>query len=169
MFSSITLKASSNGYLVFKNIAIEGRSSSTPDSPKTSGTIISYSDDLEFTLMDCHRNLADVVTIEYTVKNVGYSTQDVILWGSTGGYSYIYDDQGNQYDFGSNLATLQLGSESSHYGVSATIPSGVVVNGSIKIHDVDPMATEFSNITLRASSNGDLVFKKVVIRDGGLN
>ena len=169
MFSSITLKASSNGYLVFKNIAIEGRSSSTPDSPKTSGTIISYSDDLEFTLMDCHRNLADVVTIEYTVKNVGYSTQDVILWGSTGGYSYIYDDQGNQYDFGYNLATLQLGSDSSHNGVSATIPSGVVVNGSIKIHDVDPMATEFSNITLRASSNGDLVFKKVVIRDGGLN
>ena len=162
MFSCIAL-GPTNAMLTFKNVAIKGRKSSSPSEPQTTGTIIPCSDDFEFVLLDCKRNAANKVTISYKVKNVARQPKTLSLWGSTGGYSYIYDNCGNEYTFGYNQATLTLGAESSTSGVSATIPSEVYVNGSVVINNVDTSATEITNITL-GGQNGTLIFKNVKIR-----
>ncbi|MBQ6939543.1 MAG: carboxypeptidase regulatory-like domain-containing protein [Muribaculaceae bacterium] len=163
---NVSLRSTFSGAdLIFKNVAIQGRSSSSPDTPQTTGIVISCHDDLEFTLLDCKRGAGDKVTLTYKVKNITNKPHYLFLWGSTGGRSYIYDNQGNEYGFGSNGATLTLGNESSSAGVSATIPANAVVKGSIEIRGVESSATEMSNITLYSStSSADLVFKNVKIR-----
>ena len=163
---NITLRSTFSGAdLVFKNIAIQGRSSSSLDTPQTTGTVISCDDDLEFILLDCKRGAGDKVTLSYKVKNLTNKSHNLILWGSTGGRSYVYDDQGNEYRFGYDGVTLTLGSESSSSGVSTTIPPNAVAKGSVIIKGVDSSAAEMSNIAIYSgSSSAELIFKKVKIR-----
>ena len=165
-FSNITIWCySEQSYLIFKNVAIEGRTSKNADETKTTGTIASCSDDLEFTLIDCKRNSSNTVTISYRVKNVTNQPLDLTLYGNAGGRSYIYDDQGNQYDFGTSTAWLTLGTKESSGSVTTTIPGGVYVNGSIVIKNVDVSATEMSNVAIYAYSHGEVVtFKNIAIR-----
>ena len=164
-FSNITIWSySEQAYLIFKNIAIEGRSYNTIDKPQTTGTVTSCSDDLEFTLLDCKRNSSNTVTISYRVANVTNKAISVSLDGYTSGRSYIYDDQGNQYDFGST-ASLTLGTSSSVSRVTTTIPGNVFVKGSVIVKNVDAAATELSNVTIWSYSHqAYLTFKNVKIR-----
>ena len=154
-------------YLIFKNVAIEGRySNGYQETPNTTGTVITCNDDLEFTLLDCKRNSSNTVTISYTVENIGKKAIDLLLYGSAGGRSYIYDDRGNQYTFDYDCSSLTLGTASGRSSVSATIPAGVYVKGSIIIKDVDPEATEIANATIYSYSHlSNLVFKNVKIRN----
>ena len=162
---NIILWTNKNAGVNFKNIAIQGRSSTTPNTPQTTGTVITCHDDLEFTLLDCKRGVGDNVTLTYNVKNVTKKNHELILWGKTGGRSYVFDDQGNEYSFGYNKVKLTLGKESSTSGVSAIIPAESVIKGSIIIYEVDPSAAEMSNITLYSgSSSANLIFKNVKIR-----
>lgn len=163
---NITLRSTFSGAdLLFKNIAIQGRSSNSPDTPQTTGTVISCHDDLEFILLDCKRGAGDKVTLSYKVKNLTNKSHNLILWGSTGGRSYVYDDQGNEYRFGYDGVTLTLGNESSSSGVSTTIPPNAVAKGSVIIKGVDSSAAEMSNIAIYSgSSSAELIFKKVKIR-----
>ncbi len=165
-FSNISLYSGTfKTHLIFKNVPIEGRHSASTGTTQTTGSILSCNDNLEFTLLDCKRSASNNVTISYKVQNVGSSPYNLILWGSTGGYSYIYDNAGNQYDFSRNQATLTLGTSSSYSGVSATVPSNVFIKGTIVIYNVDTSADEISNITLRAgTTHSDLVFKNIKIR-----
>ena len=166
-FSNITLWSySEQAYLIFKNVAIEGRSYNNMDKPQTTGTITSCSDDLEFTLLDCKRNSSNTVTISYRVTNVTNKAISVSLDGATSGRSYIYDDQGNQYDFGSSTASLTLGTSSSPNRVTTTIPGNVFVKGSVIVKNVDAAATELSNVTIWSYSHqAHLTFKNVKIRN----
>ena len=165
-FSNITIWSySEQSYLIFKNVAIEGRSYKTVDEPQTTGTVTSCSDDLEFTLLDCKRNSSNTVTISYRVANVTNKAVSLSLDGYTSGRSYIYDDQGNQYDFGSNKASLTLGTDADYSRVSATIPGNVFTKGSVIIKDVDASATEMANVTIWSYSHqAYLTFKNVKIR-----
>ena len=165
-FSNITIWSySEQSYLIFKNVAIEGRSYKAVDEPQTTGTVTSCSDDLEFTLLDCKRSSSNTVTISYRVANVTNSAISLSLDGLTSGRSYIYDDQGNQYDFGSNKASLTLGNDASYQRVSATIPGNVFTKGSVIIKDVDTSATELANVTIWSYSHqAYLTFKNVKIR-----
>ena len=165
-FSNITIWSySEQSYLIFKNVAIEGRSYKAVDEPQTTGTVTSCSDDLEFTLLDCKRSSSNTVTISYRVANVTNSAISLSLDGLTSGRSYIYDDQGNQYDFGSNKASLTLGNDASYQRVSATIPGNVFTKGSVIIKDVDTSATEMTNVTIWSYSHqAYLIFKNVKIR-----
>ena len=165
-FSNISIYSGTfQTYLILKNVPIEGRYSASTGTTQTTGSIISCSDDLEFTLIDCKRNASNNVTISYKVQNVGSTPHNLILWGSTGGYSYIYDNAGNQYNFGHNKATLTLGTSASYSGVEATVPSNVFLKGTIVIYNVDTSADEISNVTLRAgTTHSDLVFKNIKIR-----
>ncbi len=166
MFSNITIWSySEQSYLIFKNVPIEGRSYKTVEKPQTTGTVVSCSDDLDFTLIDCKRNSSNTVTISYRVKNVTNTPIAVSLDGTASGRSYIYDNQGNQYDFGSNKASLTLGTSSDPGRVIATIPGGVFVKGSVIVKNVDPNATELANVTIWSYSHqAYLTFKDVVIR-----
>jgi hypothetical protein len=165
-FSNITIWSySEQSYLIFKNVAIEGRSYKAVDEPQTTGTVTSCSDDLEFTLLDCKRSSSNTVTISYRVANVTNSAISLSLDGLTSGRSYIYDDQGNQYDFGSNKASLTLGNDASYERASATIPGNVFTKGSVIIKDVDTSATEMANVTIWSYSHqAYLIFKDVKIR-----
>ncbi len=166
MFSNITIWSySEQSYLIFKNVPIEGRSYKTVEKTQTTGTVVSCSDDLDFTLIDCKRNSGNTVTISYRVKNVTNTPISVSLDGATSGRSYIYDNQGNQYDFGSNKASLTLGTSSDYSRVLATIPGGVFVKGSVIVKNVDSNATELANVTIWSYSHqAYLTFKDVVIR-----
>ena len=87
------------------------------------------------------------------------------LDGYTSGRSYIYDNQGNQYNFGSNTASLTLGNDASYQRVSATIPGNVFTKGSVIIKDVDASATEMANVTIWSYSHqAYLTFQNVKIR-----
>ena len=154
-------------YLIFKNVAIEGRyNNGYQETPNTTGTVISCNDDLEFTLLDCKRNSSNTVTISYTVENIGKKAIDLLLYGSSGGRSYIYDNCGNQYTFDYNCSSLTLGNASDRSSVNATIPAGVYLKGSIIIKDVDPEATEIANATIYAYYHQNyLTFKNVKIRN----
>lgn len=165
-FSNITIWSySEQSYLIFKNVAIEGRSYKAVDEPQTTGTVTSCSDDLEFTLLDCKRSSSNTVTISYRVANVTNKAISVSLDGSTSGRSYIYDDQGNQYDFGYNKASLTLGTSSDYDRVSTTIPGNVFVKGSVIVKEVDAAATELANVTIWSYSHqAYLTFKNVKIR-----
>lgn len=165
-FSNITIWSySEQSYLIFKNVSIEGRSYKAVDEPQTTGTVTSCSDDLEFTLLDCKRSSSNTVTISYRVANVTNKAISVSLDGSTSGRSYIYDDQGNQYDFGYNKASLTLGTSSDYDRVSTTIPGNVFVKGSVIVKEVDAAATELANVTIWSYSHqAYLTFKNVKIR-----
>ena len=165
-FSNITIWSySEQSYLIFKNVAIEGRSYKTVDEPQTTGVVTSCSDDLEFTLLDCKRNSSNTVTISYRVANVTNKAVSLSLDGYTSGRSYIYDDQGNQYDFGRNTASLTLGTSEDYGRVSATIPGNVFTKGSVIIKNVDASATEMANVTIWSYSHqAYLTFKNVKIR-----
>ena len=125
--------------------------------------IISCNDDLVFTITSCKMS-GTTATLSYMVENIGNSAISLSLDGLTSGRSYIYDDQGNQYDFGSNKASLTLGNDASYQRVSATIPAGVKVKGSVKITNVSDLAAAFSNITIWSySEQSYLIFKNVAI------
>ena len=166
-FSNITIWSySEQSYLIFKNVAIEGRSYKTVDEPQTTGFVTSCSDDLEFTLLDCKRNSSNTVTISYRVANITNNAINLSLYGSGGGRSYIYDDQGNQYDFGYNTASLTLGTDADYASVSTTIPENVFTKGSVIIKNVDASATEMANVTIWSYSHqAYLIFKNVKIRN----
>lgn len=165
-FSNITIWSySEQSYLVFKNVAIEGRSYNTVEGPQTTGTVTSCSDDLEFTLLDCKRSSSNTVTISFRVSNVTNKAISISLDGTASGRSYIYDDQGNQYDFGYNKASLTLGTDADYDRVSTTIPGNVFAKGSVIVKDVDATATELSNVTIWSYSHqAYLTFKNVKIR-----
>ena len=165
-FSNITIWSySEQNYLIFKNVAIEGRSYKAVDEPQTTGTVTSCSDDLEFTLLDCKRSSSNTVTISYRVANVTNKAVSLSLDGYTSGRSYIYDNQGNQYNFDSNKASLTLGNNASYQRVSATIPGNVFTKGSVIIKDVDASATEMANVTIWSYSHqAYLTFQNVKIR-----
>ena len=165
-FANITIWSyNDDSYLIFKNVAIQGRSYHELEEPQTTGTVISCSDDLEFTLLDCKRNSSNTVTITYRVANVTNKAVYLSLYGQSGGYSYIYDDLGNQYDFGYNKASLTLGTANDYYSVATTIPGKAFAKGSIVVKNVDESATELSNVTIWAYSHqANLVFKNVKIR-----
>lgn len=165
MFPNITIWCySEQSYLIFKDVAIEGRTPKTPSETQTTGSIISCSEDLEFTLVDCKRSSSNNVTISYRVKNLTNKSTDLILYGNAGGRSYIFDDQGNEYEFGSGTY-LELGYDDSYGSVTTTIPGNVFVKGKIVIQDVDEAATEMTNIGVYAYSHGELVtFKNIAIR-----
>ena len=166
-FSNISIWSDSEEcYLIMKNIAIEGRTQSELDTPRTTGTVISCSDDLDFTLLDCKRNSNNTVTISYRVANITNQPINLTLNGSAGMQkSYIYDDQGNQYSFGRNSATLTLGADVDDYAyVKATIPGNVFVNGKVTINNVDALATELANVTIWSDSHqAYLTFQNVKI------
>ena len=165
-FSNITIWSyGSQSYLTFKNVAIQGRSYHNIEEPQTTGSVISCSDDLEFTLLDCKRGSSNTVTITYRVTNVTNKAVYLSLYGSAGGRSYIYDDQGNQYDFGYNKASLTLGTASDYSNISTTIPGNVFTKGSVVVKNVDESATELTNVTIWSYSHqANLVFKNVKIR-----
>ena len=165
-FANITIWSyNDDSYLIFKNVAIQGRSYHSVEEPQTTGTVISCSDDLEFTLLDCKRNSSNTVTITYRVANVTNKAVYLNLYGQSGGYSYIYDDLGNQYDFGYNKASLTLGTTEGYNNVSTTIPGNVFAKGSIVVKNVDESATELSNVNIWSYSHqANLVFKNVKIR-----
>ena len=154
-------------YLIFKNIAIEGRyNNGYQETPNTTGTVTTCNDDLEFTLLDCKRNSSNTVTISYTVENIGKKTIGLTLYGNSGGKSLIYDNCGNQYTFDLNCSSLTLGVQNDRWSVGATLPAGVYLKGSIVIKDVDPEATEIVNATIYSySDQANLVFKNVKIRN----
>ena len=79
----------------------------------------------------------------------------------------MYDDQGNQYNFGRTTATLTLGADIDDYAyVKGTIPGNVFVNGKITIKNVDSSASELTNVTIWSDSHeAYLVFKNVKIRN----
>ena len=167
-FSNISIWSDSEEcYLIMKNIAIEGRTQNELDEPQTTGTVVSCSDDLEFTLLDCKRNSSNTVTLSYRVANITNQPIDLTLNGSAGMQkSYMYDDQGNQYNFGRTTATLTLGTDADDYAyVKGTIPGHVFVNGKITINNVDSSASELTNVTIWSDSHeAYLLFKNVKIR-----
>ena len=165
-FANITIWSySEQSYLIFKNVAIQGRAYHEIEEPQTTGTVVSCSDDLEFTLLDCKRNSSNTVTITYRVANVTNKAISLSLYGQSGGRSYIYDDQGNQYNFGYNMASLTLGTSDNPNGVSITIPGNVFAKGSVVVRNVDELATELSNVTIWSYSHqANLIFKNVKIR-----
>ena len=165
-FSNITIWSySEQSYLIFKNVAIEGRSHKNEEEPRTTGIVTSCSDNLEFTLLDCKRSSSNTVTISYRVMNLTNKAVSLSLDGYTSGRSYIYDNQGNQYNFGSNTASLTLGNDASYQRVSATIPGNVFTKGSVIIKDVDASATEMANVTIWSYSHkAYLTFQNVKIR-----
>jgi hypothetical protein len=130
-----------------------------------SGEVISCDDNLQFTITSCKVS-GTTATLEYTVENIGTKNIDLALYGSSGGRSYIYDDRGNQYTFDFNCSSLTLGNASDRWSVTATIPAGVYLKGSIIIKDVDPEATEIANATIYSYyDKTNLVFKNVKIRN----
>jgi hypothetical protein len=165
-FANITIWSyNDDSYLIFKNVAIQGRSYHELEEPQTTGTVISCSDNLEFTLLDCKRNSSNTVTITYRVANVTNKAVYLSLYGQSGGYSYIYDNLGNQYDFGYNKASLTLGTANDYYSVATTIPGKAFAKGSIVVKNVDESATELSNVNIWSYSHqANLVFKNVKIR-----
>ncbi|MBR2459551.1 MAG: hypothetical protein IKB39_09605, partial [Bacteroidaceae bacterium] len=165
-FSNITIWSySEQSYLIFKNVAIEGRSHKNEEEPRTTGIVTSCSDNLEFTLLDCKRSSSNTVTISYRVMNLTNKAVSLSLDGLTSGRSYIYDNQGNQYNFGYNKASLTLGNDASYDRVSATIPGNVFTKGSVIIKDVDASATEMANVTIWSYSHqAYLTFQNVKIR-----
>ena len=131
-------------YLYFKNVAIEGRNKYTPDNT-VSGEIISCDSDLDFDLTAVDV-IGSTVKVSYKVTNIGNS---VVKFGELrspemapykGG---IYDDLYNKY----TDVTLTIGS-SSGKNVSANIPVGASVNGTIEVKNVDANASEFSIMQL---------------------
>lgn len=139
-----------------------------PGKPAGEGTIISCHEDLEFTLTGCKMS-GTTATIDYTVKNIGNNQLELKIYGNGySGYGLIYDDRGNQYNFDYNYASLQLGSNSNAVSVSANLPAGIMLKGSIKIPMVDEQASMFKNITLKTTVNStysDLIFKNIKIEN----
>lgn len=154
-------------YLIFKNVAIEGRTPKTPEESQISGWVVNSCDpNLDFTILDCKRSASNAVTISYRVMNVSAKPISLVLDGQSNGKSYIYDDQGNEYKFTYNETSLTLGSSSGYYRVETIIPGNVFAKGSVVIKDVDVNATEISNMTLWSYSHQEsLIFKKVKIRN----
>ena len=165
-FANITVWSYSHqANLIFKNVAIQGRSYHEIEEPQTTGTVVSCSDDLEFTLLNCKCNSSNTVTVTYRVANITNKNVNLRLYGADGGRSYIYDDQGNKYDFGYNKASLTLGTSDSPNNVYTTIPENVFAKGSIVVKNVDELATELSNVTVWSYSHqANLIFKNVKIR-----
>lgn len=167
-FSNITLFVTNQSSLVFKDIAIEGRTGRSLPGTATTGSVVSCSDKLEFTIVDCKRNAANTVTMSYRVKNVTNQVVDFALYGAAAGdKSSIFDDDSNQYNFDYNKAQLQLGIYSHYQSISIKIPQGVSVNGSVKIPDVAEAATELSSVTIyspKPELPSNLRFNNVKIR-----
>lgn len=162
-FSNITIYSYGlQSTLVMKNVLIEGRSHKKPQEPQTTASVVSFSDNLEFTIVDCKRNSSNTVTISYRVKNM--STQAIELDLRTrDSRSLIFDDMGNEYAFGE--LTLGL-SKNSTGSASVIIPEDVFVNGTIVVKNVDESATEFSNISIYSYGFLSTVyFKNVKIRN----
>ncbi len=166
LFNYISIYTNQEIALILKNVAIEGRGNVALESPKTSGEIITCNDDLEFTLLDCKRG-ANYTTISFRVKNNGFKTIALNLAGSGWG-SYAYDDMGNKYDSASSLGYVAVSLANNNYssaGSSSEIPAGIFTNGSIRISNVDPDATEFANITIDTNQDSNLILKNVKIRN----
>lgn len=165
-FSNITLQVPNQSSLVFKDIAIEGRTSRSLPGTATTGSVVSFSDKLEFTIVDCKRNAANTVTMSYRVKNVTNQVVDLSLYGESSIKSTIYDDAGNQYTFANDKAQLQLGIYDTNLIINISIPQGVSVNGSVKVLNVEDEGTAM-NINLyspRPEQNGFVKFTDVKIR-----
>ena len=157
-FYKIKLATSSGEYLIFKNIAIEGRSKYTEPVSTVSGEIVEAHSDLDIEFTSTRIDGASV-TINFMMIN--NSSEDV--WT---GYvfaiqdGYIYDNAGNQY----TDATITIGSASGTYSVSNTIPAGGKVKGSYTVKNVATDATRFSSIKLSANDFQDIYFKNVKFR-----
>ena len=144
--------------MIFKHIAIEGRSKYTEPVSTVSGEIVEAHSDLDIEFTSTRIDGASV-TINFMMIN--NSSEDV--WT---GYvfaiqdGYIYDNAGNQY----TDATITIGSASGTYSVSNTIPAGGKVKGSYTVKNVATDATMFSSIKLSANDFQDIYFKNVKFR-----
>lgn len=162
LFSSIHVRTNMSADLVFENISIEGRSASALPAPQVTGEVVSCSDDLEFTLLECKRNTSSVA-ISFRVKNIGKATKSLKLYGGYFTDTYAYDNQGNKYSGDKTIFVNLCDIETSNY-VETALPSNVFCNGRLVIKDVDEAISTFSNITVRTNQADLLVFKNLEIR-----
>lgn len=160
LFTSIHIDTNMSEGLVLENIAMEGRTASALPTTQIKGEVVSCSDDLEFTLLDCKRGTSSI-TLSYRVKNIGKEVKDLRFYG--GNYnSYVYDDQGNKYA-GNNVMVNLCGFESAN-SVYTHLPADIYCNGKVVIKGVDAAATSLSNITIGTNLANSLVFKNIEIR-----
>lgn len=160
VFGNISIDTDDDYGLILENIVIEGRTSVALPSPQTSGTVVSFSEDIEVLLIDCKTG-TNYTTLSLQIKNIGKSSTLLYLYG--GQFGYAYDEKGNKYH-DSDLNVAFSGSSYSSHSSYTKLPSGIMTNAYIRIANVDVEAKEFTNITLDTNYENDLVFKNVKIR-----
>lgn len=140
--------------------------------PVITGTVTSCDSRIEVAITGC-RMSGSTAVFEYSIKNNG---NDIAGFDLLKSGSMIFDDLGNQYDVAYNSKVrFELGAESSFDGWSClrlSIPSGVKVNGTIRVMNVAAAATSFSNITIGCAtyaSSWKLDSNKIVFKNVGIN
>ena len=129
--------------------------------PTGSGTILSCSDNLEFTLVGCKMSGTTAV-IDFKVKNTGNATTTLQLQGgNSNSATWGYDDQGTRY-YGSNVR-VGLGATETEYNTVTDLPSDVFSKGCIKIKNVTDATSLFSYIRIATNQGEYLVLKDIAI------
>ena len=160
VFDNISIDTDYDSGLVLKNIAIEGKSSVALPSPQTTGTVVSFSEDIEIILIDCKAG-TNYTTLSLQIKNVGKSSAQLFLYG--GQFGYAYDEVGNKYHNG-DIEVAFSASSYSYHSSRTVLPAGIMTNAYIRVANVDNEAKEFTNITLDTNYKNDLILKNVKIR-----
>lgn len=91
VFGNISIGTDDDYGLILENIVIEGRTSVALPSPQTSGTVVSFSEDIEVILIDCKTG-TNYTTLSLQIKNMGKSSTYIYLYG--GQFGYAYDEKG---------------------------------------------------------------------------
>lgn len=159
IFSNITISvypSSSFSNLVFKKVAIKGRSPQPKSNPTTTGSISTCAEGLNFTLLGC-KVTNNNARISFIIENTSNSNIELDL--RINNSTFAYDDIGNKY----SLSAINLGqTDGKPY---SEIPGKCLCVGYVTVSNISEKASILKNITIEAynTNYSALIMKDVKI------